>query len=99
MFYEEDLVDGKCWKCGESRDLRKMCELDVVECGHIDNQFLLKFCPACGEPVCPTCNSHYTHFQVSRVTGYLSDVKSWNEAKQAELKDRVHYNVLTGELE
>jgi hypothetical protein len=44
-------------------------------------------CSTCGKPVCPGCGSHDVS-QVSRVTGYLSDVAGWNKAKRQELLDR-----------
>ena len=43
----------------------------------------------CGNPTCP-CGSHDV-VQISRVTGYLSDVKGWNAAKKQELIDRQRY--------
>jgi hypothetical protein len=44
------------------------------------------YCDTCGKPTCP-CGCHDVA-QVSRVTGYLSDVAGWNKAKLQELKDR-----------
>ena len=44
-------------------------------------------CKVCGAPMCPDCMNHNVH-QLSRVTGYLSNVSGWNEAKKQELKDR-----------
>lgn len=32
----------------------------------------------------------------SRVVGYLRPVKQWNDAKQAEFKDRVTFKVASG---
>lgn len=49
-------------------------------------------CPLCNQPMCPVCKNHNVH-QLSRVTGYMSDVDNWNEAKQQEFKDRTRYNV------
>ncbi|WP_305063866.1 anaerobic ribonucleoside-triphosphate reductase [Methanococcoides sp.] len=48
---------------------------------------LIATCKVCGDPVCPDCMNHNVH-QLSRVTGYLSNVSGWNEAKKQELKDR-----------
>jgi anaerobic ribonucleoside-triphosphate reductase len=31
--------------------------------------------------------------QLSRVTGYIGDVKGWNAGKQQELKDRKRYDM------
>lgn len=51
-----------------------------------------KDCKLCGKPLCPVCGNHNVS-QVSRVTGYMSDVGGWNEAKKQELKDRKKYNI------
>jgi anaerobic ribonucleoside-triphosphate reductase len=48
-------------------------------------------CPLCGKPVCPDCLNHSVEV-LSRVTGYLSLVSGWNEAKKAEFVDRQRYN-------
>ena len=44
-------------------------------------------CPVCGEPCCPVCFNHNA-VQISRVTGYLSDVSAWNASKKQEFEDR-----------
>lgn len=49
-------------------------------------------CQICGSPVCPDCLNHNVE-QLSRVTGYLSTVSGWNEAKKQEFKDREHYEI------
>lgn len=49
-------------------------------------------CPVCGCSCCPVCGSHYCEI-VSRVTGYLSNVASWNSAKAQEFKDRQRTDV------
>ena len=49
-------------------------------------------CPKCKQPCCPICFSHDV-VQISRVTGYLSEVSGWNRGKQQELQDRRHYEV------
>lgn len=49
-------------------------------------------CPLCGNPMCPDCGNHVVD-QLSRVTGYLSGVSGWNEAKKQEFKDRHRYEV------
>jgi anaerobic ribonucleoside-triphosphate reductase len=87
------LEDGKCPKCKDDAQLRKMCERDVDYCGHVENQASIKLCDVCGEVICPTCGSHYSHFGISRVTGYLSEINGWGAGKRAELKDRMHYDV------
>jgi anaerobic ribonucleoside-triphosphate reductase len=49
-------------------------------------------CPECGKPMCPVCHRHKVE-QLSRVTGYISTVSGWNEAKKQEFKDRKHYDI------
>ena len=49
-------------------------------------------CPLCGNPMCPDCYNHVVE-QLSRVTGYLSTVSGWNEAKKQEFEDRTRYDV------
>ena len=49
-------------------------------------------CPLCGKPMCPDCNIH-TVEQLSRVTGYLGTVSSWNAAKKQEFSDRTRYDL------
>ena len=48
---------------------------------------LIATCPICGMPCCPDCMNHSV-VQLSRVTGYVSDVAGWNASKKQELKDR-----------
>jgi hypothetical protein len=85
------LVDNKCPSCGEVH-LEKMCELDHVHCTH-DIVAGLKYCVTCGKPICPVegCNCHNV-FQISRVTGYLANLESFNLGKRAEVRDRVRTN-------
>lgn len=63
-----------------------MCKEDHGNCSHdiVDG---IAYCKTCGKAVCPICGSHDVN-QVSRITGYLSDVAGWNKGKQAELMDR-----------
>ena len=68
-----------------------MCPLDHCHCSH-EVITVLAHCPLCGEPICPGCGSHDVS-QVSRVTGYLSDVGGWNNSKRQELKDRTRYTI------
>ena len=49
-------------------------------------------CPLCGNPCCPSCQNHSVE-TISRVTGYLGTVSSWNEAKKQEFEDRNRYNL------
>jgi hypothetical protein len=86
------IVDSDvCPYCGEI-NLVIMCPLDHCHCHHTDPTIGAHYCPLCGEPVCSeTCFTHDV-FVLSRVTGYLSNVSGWNNAKKAEFKDRVRYN-------
>jgi hypothetical protein len=91
----KDLVDGKCPKCGE--ELSKfesavMCPLDHCNCIHTHPMSGIEYCPVCNDPICPECGTHDV-IQISRVTGYLSDVGGWHAGKQQELKDRTRYNM------
>ena len=52
-----------------------------------DNVPLIAYCPICGEAMCPECMNHNVE-QLSRVTGYMSNVSGWNAAKKQELRDR-----------
>ena len=52
----------------------------------------LSTCPICGHAMCPVCSNHSVS-QISRVTGYMSSVDGWNEAKKQELKDRRRNNI------
>lgn len=58
------------------------------------NEFvsLTASCELCGMPMCPDCANHNVH-QLSRVTGYMSDVDQWNSAKQQEFKDRQRFTI------
>lgn len=49
-------------------------------------------CSVCGSPICPDCGNHNVE-QLSRVTGYLSTVSSWNAAKKQEFLDRERHNL------
>ena len=90
----EDMEDGeKCPECHTHIHIKKMCERDVMHCGHVDIQPSVQLCDVCGEVVCPQCGSHYTHFGISRVTGYLAEVEGWGEGKRAEFRDRKRYNI------
>lgn len=92
ILYESELVGEKktCPDCGESfSHLQKMCRLDHCNCSH-EITSGIAYCPECGMPVCKECGCHDV-IQVSRVTGYMSTVQSWNNAKQAEFRDRIRY--------
>jgi anaerobic ribonucleoside-triphosphate reductase len=49
-------------------------------------------CSVCGHIVCPICQRH-TVTQISRVTGYMSDVSGWNNGKKQEFLDRKRYSI------
>lgn len=82
-----------CPECGD-RNILIMCPLDTIDCHH-DVMGKLAYCPMCGEPVCPECGPVASHsvIQISRITGYLSEVSGWSNHKKQELKDRVRYEV------
>jgi hypothetical protein len=85
------IVDkNPCPNCGETK-LEIMCPLDHCRCSH-EIMAGIEYCKLCGQAICPECGSHDVS-QVSRVTGYLSDVGGWNNAKRQELKDRERYSV------
>lgn len=100
VLVESDLLhpvtsDGPiCPVCKHDYNLRPMCKEDHIHCPHVLVAGI-KYCPSCGEPVCPTCGSHDV-IQLSRVTGYLQEVSGWNAGKLQELKDRTRYNPITG---
>lgn len=48
-------------------------------------------CQICGNPMCPGCSNHEV-MQLSRVTGYIQSVESWNSGKRQELKDRKRHD-------
>lgn len=84
------VTESPCPCCGEEK-LEPMCPLDHCNCHHGITESV-EYCPLCGAPICPECGSHDVS-QVSRVTGYLSEVSGWNQGKQQELKDRTRYKV------
>ena len=93
---EEYVKEGKCPECG-STNLEKHCELDrPCRCAKGIHE-TVKFCEKCGEPVCPGCGCHDVE-AVTRITGYLNAISGFNAGKRQEVKDRVHYNALTGEV-
>jgi len=87
-FPKGSLTNLSCPVCGKM--MVKGCGLDC-ECSH-QNVPGIKVCPECGEYVCPDCGGHDV-IPHSRVTGYLSPVSSYNEAKKQEVKDRVKTQV------
>lgn len=72
--------------------IRHMAENDM---GYAGINFPIDECKGCGqrgifEEECPSCGSTAIR-RVRRITGYLSTVERFNDAKQAELKDRVSH--------
>jgi len=88
IIHADDLVDGTCPVCGDTPT--PMCSRDHCHCSH-DVIETIAYCPECGAAVCPICECHDVS-QISRVTGYMSDVAGWGAAKRQELKDRRRYN-------
>ncbi len=73
--------------------LRHMAACD---CGYVGLNFPIDFCDQCGytgvidEDYCPRCESTSLR-RVRRITGYLSIVDRFNDAKRHELKSRVSH--------
>ena len=80
----DDLADGNCPVCGDP--VQPMCVLDHCHCSH-DIVESLAYCEVCGSAICPICGCHDVS-QISRITGYMSEISGWNAAKQQELQDR-----------
>jgi hypothetical protein len=83
----EVLEKREIYHCPECCNvLEPMCELDCVcKCNGLI-QDGTRMCPLCGKFMC-RCNSHDVEV-VSRTTGYLSSVSSWNQGKRIEFLDR-----------
>lgn len=50
---------------------------------HKHNREMIDVCPICGQPV----------DVYSRVVGYLRPVKTWNDGKQQEFRERTEYDL------
>lgn len=75
-----DLMDKYNMGYGSVNHTRNRCK----SCGYEDASDNLEMCPECGSKDIDT---------IQRITGYLvGGVDSWNNAKKAELKDRVKHN-------
>jgi ribonucleoside-triphosphate reductase len=66
-----------------------------VGIGYGGINFPIDECPICGfsgviDAECPICSSSDIR-RIRRITGYLSTVDRFNDAKRAELKDRRAY--------
>ncbi len=79
------------------RILRQMADCNM---GYAGINFPIDECLGCAhrgiiDDTCPSCGSQYIR-RIRRITGYLSTVDRFNDAKQAELKDRCkHVNRLS----
>jgi hypothetical protein len=92
IIQEDDLVDGCCPVCKTDDMLKPMCPNDrICSCAEEIIE-TIAYCELCGAPCCPVCGSEDVS-QLSRVTGYLSDVGGWGAGKRQELKDRQRYDV------
>ena len=89
MVVYEDKKIPLCPDCRTPVD--KMCAHDRICTCVFEISSGTHSCPICGEPICP-CGSHSV-FQISRVTGYLANLSSFNKGKQAEWEDRKRYNI------
>lgn len=92
--YIKEARGGKLFECKNPHDCPlaiwvehngKKCPTNTMVSG-------TELCPLCGAFVCPTCKSHDAQ-PLSRVTGYLSNVNSWNSAKKQEFEDRTRYGL------
>jgi hypothetical protein len=88
VFKNQEYVENekRCPSC-DGVNIEIMCPLDNVRCREFEPQSTVENCPICGRPICPKCGCHDV-VQISRVTGYLSDVSGWNMSKRQELVDR-----------
>lgn len=85
QYVKEDLNGNHiCPECGCG--VEETCPLDHGGCNHVIVPGI-SICPECGEYICPECGAHDVS-PISRITGYLQDVNSWNAAKRRELVDR-----------
>jgi ribonucleoside-triphosphate reductase len=70
--------------------------------GYAGINFPVDYCMSCNytgvinKDDCPMCGSIDIK-RVRRITGYLSTVERFNDAKQAELRDRVCHSLLERE--
>jgi len=88
----EHLVDGCCPVCHTKDSLHQRCPLDTdIDCGKV-HATGFETCPICGEIICPECGNHQVD-AYARITGYLSNLKEWNQGKVSELADRHRYNI------
>jgi ribonucleoside-triphosphate reductase len=74
--------------------LKHMAKCDV---GYAGINFPIDECKSCGasgiiDNECTVCGSSDIR-RIRRITGYLSTIDRFNDAKQAELADRVKHNM------
>lgn len=79
-----------CPDCG-FKEPSLMCPLDHCGCSH-DITSGVNECPICGDYICPECGSHDVTV-ITRITGYLNDLRGFNAAKAQEVKDRHRINI------
>lgn len=101
QFIERCLAWNEEFNDGKQMDVRDPSKCPVHMWVSYNNAFCLNdlvpntaVCPVCGLPWCEMCGSHNV-VQVSRVTGYLSDVSGWNASKKQEFEDRQRTDVST----
>lgn len=86
----------ECPGCG-TKETILVCPLDHCGCGH-DIESGVHTCPICDDYICPACGSHDVTV-ITRITGYLNDLRGFNAAKEQEVKDRHRINIVSGEPE
>jgi len=79
-----------CPDCGFP-DSILMCILDHTNCHHEITEGV-HVCPVCGDYVCPVCGCHDVTV-ITRVTGYLNDLRGFNAGKEQEVRDRHRVNI------
>ncbi|HBE76606.1 MAG TPA: anaerobic ribonucleoside triphosphate reductase, partial [Firmicutes bacterium] len=73
-------------------------QMAIADMGYAGINFPIDECLGCfhrgiiEEDECPSCGSTQIR-RIRRITGYLSTVDRFNDAKQAELKDRVKHKM------
>lgn len=73
------------------KELNHMADSDI---GYAGINFPIDFCNDCGyqgviaEDECPICGGKHIR-RIRRITGYLSELNNFNDAKRAEARDRI----------
>ena len=66
-----------------------------ADIGYGGINFPIDFCNSCGysgvidSEACPACSSSASIKRIRRITGYLSAIERFNDAKKAELSQRL----------